>query len=297
MARMRLPAAAHGGRYCHCGHRNRHRADRSPHRLCVRACTSSCRRSAHVIAAIALYVAGQVMSAYRWRLIGRSVGSDARFARVRPVLLHRHVLHVLRPEHARRRFHARSLSRRGGDRRARARVQLRAVRPPERARHPGRDRRRGVSLFPALRTLPRVRADVLRRRSPSAARLSSAWCLAPWLVRLLFAAAEHRIRRFVERRSRSVLARPRHAACGLDRVVRVPPACRSRRSGWSSRALGSTVPFSYICVFHPLVSAIDVDPDHALRHRPARGRLSLVPAPRRHRRARAPSPTACCGSW
>src|SRR6185295_9222066 len=137
---------------------------------------------------------------------------------LRPLLLHRDVLHVLRPEHARRRPRPQPLSLRG-PRPARARVQLRAVRPAERYGDPDRDRRRRLRALTRLRLAAaalvpdgRVRRGALRRlvggALPRAGDLSRG--ASPPALR--------------SERSRSVLARPRDADRRLGGVARVPPA-------------------------------------------------------------------------
>lgn len=207
----------------------------------------------YVMAAIALYLAGQVMSAYRWRLIGVSVGLNASFASyVRYYFIGMFFMF----------FGPSTL---GGD----------LIRSLYLAEHTGArarafnsvlfDRLNGLVvlvaigavsflLFPGYE-LPR---PLFYATVAFGGGLFLAWWLAPLLVRLLLA-PQHRIRRFIERdlgpfwRDRTMLVRVSMVSL-LFHFVQIATQFIV------ARALRLDVPFSYICVFHPLVSALTAIP-------------------------------------
>ncbi len=206
-----------------------------------------------VFAAIAIYLVGQVMSAYRWYLIGRSVGLTQTFT---PYLRFYFIAmffmffgpSTLGGDVVRSLYLAE-----GGGRRARAFNSVIF------------DRLNGLViliaigaaaflLFPRYRALAPEFALMFYVTVSFGIALFVGWLLAPRLVRL-FLPAEHRIRRFVEvdlgpfwSDHRMLLAVS--TVSFFFHLVQVAGQLTV------SLALGLSVPVSYICVFHPLVSAI-----------------------------------------
>lgn len=206
------------------------------------------------LAAVVLYLVGQVMSAFRWWLIGRSVGLDQPFTQyVRfyfigmffmffgPSTLGGDVVRSL------------YLAEASGGRRARAFNSVVF------------DRLNGLVilvaigaasflLFPRYRMLAPEFALMFWVTVAFGSALLLGWMLAPWLARRLLP-ADHRIRRFIE-----VDLGP----FWTDRGMLVAASTVSFffhlvqiAAQWIvSRALGIEVPVSYIAVFHPLVSAV-----------------------------------------
>ena len=207
----------------------------------------------YVLVAIVLYVIGQALSAYRWRLIGVSVDLNAPFVEyVRYYFIGMFFMF----------FGPSTL---GGDF-ARGLYLATATRRRARAFNSVIfDRLNGLVtlvsvgaaaflLFPEY-DLPRPLFYVT---VGFGAALFVGWCLAPVLVRMVFA-RDHRLRRFVEDdlgpfwSDRRMLA----AASAVSLVFHLLQIFIQ----WIvSRSLGLNVPFSYICVFHPLVSALSAIP-------------------------------------
>jgi glycosyltransferase 2 family protein len=206
------------------------------------------------VAAVALYFVGQVMSAYRWWLIGHAVGLPQPFPQyVRfyfigmffmffgPSTLGGDVVRSL------------YLAEASGGRRALAFNSVLF------------DRLNGLVIlvaigaasflvFPRYRTLAPEFALMFWVTVAFGSGLLLGWMLAPWLVRV-FLPAEHRIRRFVEGdlgpfwTDRGMLA----AASTVSFFFHLVQIAAQ----WIvSRAIGIEVPVSYIAVFHPLVSAV-----------------------------------------
>lgn len=210
-------------------------------------------RPSYVLAAIALYLAGQVMSAYRWWLIGTSVGLSEAFGRyVRFYLISMFFLF----------FGPSTL---GGD----------VVRGLYLAEGGGRgvrafnsvlfDRLNGLvvliaigaasfALFPGY-GLP---APLLYATVAFGSALFAGWWLAPWLARTFFAPG-HAVRRFVTE-DLGAFWRDRAMLLGASAVSLVFHFVQIFTQLLVSRALGLKVPLSYICIFHPLVAALSAIP-------------------------------------
>jgi hypothetical protein len=210
-------------------------------------------RVSYVVVAIVLYVAGQVLSAYRWRLIGVSVGLIAAFAEyVRYYFIGMFFMF----------FGPSTL---GGDF-ARGLYLATATRQRARAFNSVMfDRLNGLVtlvaigataflLFPQY-DLPRPLFFVT---VAFGAALFLGWCLAPMLVRMLFA-PEHRLRRFVEN-DLGPFWRDRRMLVAASAVSLAFHFLQIFIQWIVSRALGLNVPFTYVCVFHPLVSALSAIP-------------------------------------
>lgn len=208
---------------------------------------------AWALLAVALYCVGQVMSAFRWWLIGRSVGLDEPFGSyVRFYFIGMFFMFfgpsTLGGDVVRSLYLAE-----GGGRRARAFNSVLF------------DRLNGLVIlvaigaaaflaFPSYRTLAPEFPLMFYFTVAFGSALLGGWMLAPWLVRT-FLPAEHKIRRFVEGdlgpfwTDRGMLVAT-SVVSFFFHMVQIA-------AQWVvSRALGLEVPFSYICVFHPLVSAL-----------------------------------------
>lgn len=212
--------------------------------------------SAHlgwVLFAVALYFVGQVMSAFRWCLIGRSVGLTETF----PLYVRFYFIGMF--------FMFFGPSTLGGD----------VVRSLYLAEGGGRrarafnsvlfDRLNGLVILVAIGAAAFLIFPRYRGLAPEfelmfyvtvafGTALLVGWMLAPRLVRL-FLPADHKIRRFIEGdlgpfwTDRGMLLAT-SVVSFFFHMVQIA-------AQWVvSRALGLEVPFSYICVFHPLVSAI-----------------------------------------
>jgi len=202
-----------------------------------------------VMAAIALYVVGQVMSAYRWRLIGTSVGLDASFAEyVRFYFIGMFFMF----------FGPSTL---GGD-------LVRSLYLGDAAGGRARafnsvvfDRLNGLVVLVAIGAVAFMLFPQYDLPRPLfyvtvgfGGALFVGWWVAPVAVRTILPVG-HRIRRFVEddlgpfwRDRRMLLA----TTCVSVAFHFVQIATQ-----WIvARALGLDVPFKYICIFHPLVSAL-----------------------------------------
>ena len=205
-----------------------------------------------VIAAIALYVAGQMMSAYRWRLIGRSVGLRDSFR------------HYVRFYFIGMFFMFFGPSTLGGD----------LVRGLYLAEGTGRrarafnsvlfDRANGLVTLIAIGAvaflafpygLPR---PLLYATVGAGAVLVLGWWLAPRLAALVLAPA-HPLRRFVEH-DLGPFWRDPGMLVAVSAVSVVFHLVQIGTQLVVARALGLDVPFTYICVFHPLVSALSAIP-------------------------------------
>ncbi len=210
-------------------------------------------RLGFAVFAIALYLVGQVMSAFRWWLIGRSVGLGGTFgAYVRFYFIGMFFMFfgpsTLGGDFVRGLYLAE-----GGGRRARAFNSVLF------------DRLNGLVILVAIGAASFVLFPRDRGLAPEfglmfwvtvafGGGLFLGWLLAPRLVRW-FLPPEHRIRRFVEGdlgpfwTDRSMLLATSTVSFFFH-LVQIA-------AQWIvSRALGIDVPFSYICVFHPLVSAV-----------------------------------------
>jgi glycosyltransferase 2 family protein len=208
---------------------------------------------AWAVFAVVIYAVGQVMSAFRWWLIGRSVGLvDSFAAYVRYYFIGMFFMFfgpsTLGGDFVRGLYLAE-----GGGRRARAFNSVLF------------DRLNGLVilvaigaaaflLFPSYRSLAPEFALMFYVTVAFGSGLLFGWMAAPWLVRT-FLPADNKIRRFIEGDL---------GAFWNDRGMLLSTSLVSfffhmvQISGqWAvSRALGLEVPFSYICVFHPLVSAL-----------------------------------------
>jgi hypothetical protein len=210
-------------------------------------------RVGYVVLALLLYVVGQVLSAYRWRLIGLSVGLVDSFAGyVRYYFIGMFFMF----------FGPSTL---GGD----------LVRSLYLAEHTGsRARAFNSVLFDRLNGLVVLVAigagafllfpgyDLPRPLFYATVAFGSgiflAWWLAPTLVRLVFP-ADHRVRRFVEK-DLGPFWRNRAMLISASAVSFVFHFLQIATQFIVARALNLDVPFSYICVFHPLVSALSSIP-------------------------------------
>jgi uncharacterized membrane protein YbhN (UPF0104 family) len=203
---------------------------------------------AYVAVAILLYLGGQVMSAVRWSMIGAAVGLDASVGRyVRVYLISMFFLF----------FGPSTL---GGD-------VIRGLYLGEGGRWALAfnsvvfDRLNGLVVLIAIGAASFVLfpgydlpAPLLWATAAFGGALFAGWWLAPWLARMLLP-SEHGLRRFVLDdlgpfwRDRAMLVR----ASALSLVVHFMQLLTQYLV---TRALGLAVPFSYICIFHPLVSAL-----------------------------------------
>lgn len=213
-------------------------------------------RDAHLgwaAGAVAIYVVGQVMSAFRWWLIGHSVGLSGRFLDYVRFYFIGMFFMSFGPSTLGGDFIRGCYLAEGGGRRGRAFNSVLF------------DRLNGLVvliaigaaaflLFPEYRTLAPEFALMFWVTLAFASALIVGWALAPWLVRLLLP-VDHKIRRFVE-----VDLGPFWSDRGMlisTSVVSFFFHVVQILGQWMvSRALGITIPFSYIAVFHPLVSAI-----------------------------------------
>ena len=206
-----------------------------------------------VLLAFLLYVAGQILSAFRWRLIGAAVGLTDAFT------------HYVRFYFIGMFFMFFGPSTLGGD----------LVRSLYLAQGGGRggravnsvifDRLNGVAILVAIGAVsfvvfPRhgLPVTLLWATVAFGAAIFLGWALAPMLVRLVLPAG-HRIRRLVEDdlgpfwHDRAMLA-------AVSAVSLVFHLLQIATQWIVSRALDLEVPFTYICIFHPLVSALSAIP-------------------------------------
>lgn len=218
--------------------------------------TARILREAHLgwaVFAVVIYVIGQLMSAFRWWLIGRSVGLDGRYRDYARFYFIGMFFMSFGPSTLGGDFIRGCYLAEGGGRRGRAFNSVVF------------DRLNGLVIlvaigagafliFPEYRTLAPEFALMFWVTVAFGSALLVGWLLAPWLVRLVLP-ADHKIRRFVE-----VDLGPFWS----DRAMLLQTSIVSfffhlvQIAGqWAvSRALGITVPVSYIAVFHPLVSAV-----------------------------------------
>ncbi len=214
-------------------------------------------RTGYVLGAIVLYVAGQMLSAYRWRLIGVSVGLADSYA------------HYVRYYFIGMFFMFFGPSTLGGD-------LVRSLYLAESAGSRSKafnsvlfDRLNGLVVlvtigagaflvFPEYRRLAPEFYVVFYVTVAFGTSLFLGWWLAPWLVRLLFA-REHRIRQLVENDLGPFWSNRRMliATAGVSFVFHF---IQIAAQYLISRALGLAVPFAYICIFHPLVSSVAAIP-------------------------------------
>lgn len=203
--------------------------------------------------AVALYFVGQVMSAFRWWLIGRSVGlRESLAAYVRFYFIGMFFMFfgpsTLGGDFVRGLYLAE-----GGGRRARAFNSVVF------------DRLNGLVILVAIGAASFVLFPRYRELSPKftlmfwvtlafGSALLVGWMLAPRLVRWFFA-PDHRIRRFVEG-DLGPFWSDRFMLVAASTVSFFFHLVQIAAQWVVSRALGIEVPFSYICVFHPLVSAL-----------------------------------------
>ena len=231
----------------------------------------------YTLAAIVLYLVGQVMSAYRWRLIGTSVGLDESFAAyVRYYFIGMFFMFfgpsTLGGDLVRSLYLADSA---GGRARAFNSVIF--------------DRLNGLVVLVAIGAVAFVlfpEYDLPRPLFYATVAFGSAifvaWWVAPTAVRALLA-PDHRIRRFVEH-DLGPFWRDRRMLVAVTLVSLAFHSCRSRRQYRRARAQPRR-PLQIHLHLPPAGERAGGDSDHALRHRAARERIS--PVPRAHRRAAA----------
>lgn len=202
---------------------------------------------------VLIYLVGQVMSAFRWWLIGRSVGLGNHWGEyVRYYFIGMFFMSfgpsTLGGDFVRGLYLAE-----GGGRRARAFNSVLF------------DRLNGLVilvaigaaaflLFPEYRSLAPEFALMFWITVAFGSALLFGWMLAPWLVRLVLP-EEHKIRRFVEV-DLGPFWSDRGMLLSASLVSFFFHLVQVSAQWLVSRAIGIDVPFSYICVFHPLVSAI-----------------------------------------
>jgi uncharacterized membrane protein YbhN (UPF0104 family) len=205
------------------------------------------------VAAVAIYVVGQVMSAFRWWLIGHSVGLGGRFVDYVRFYFIGMFFMSFGPSTLGGDFIRGLYLAEGGGRRGRAFNSVVF------------DRLNGLVIlvtigaaaflvFPRYRTLAPEFTLMFWITTAFGGALLTGWALAPWLVRLLLP-VDHKIRRFVE-----VDLGPFWSDRGMlisTSIVSFFFHLVQILGQWAvSRAIGIEVPMSYIAVFHPLVSAI-----------------------------------------
>lgn len=206
-----------------------------------------------VASGIALYLFGQAMSAFRWWLIGTSVGLVDGYRRYLRFYLIGMFFMFFGP------------STLGGD----------LVRSLYLAEGSGRrarafnsvlfDRINGLVVLIAIGAVAfllfpdyGLPLPLLYVTVAAGACLVLGWWLAPTMVALVFSEG-HRLRRFIEDdlgpfwRDRQMLVRVSGVSV-LFHLVQIGTQFLVARS------LGLEIPFSYICVFHPLVSALSAIP-------------------------------------
>ncbi len=206
-----------------------------------------------VVLAVAMYLGGQVMSAFRWWLIGRSVGLDESFGSYVRYYFIGMFFMFFGPSTLGGDFVRGLYLAEGGGRRARAFNSVVF------------DRLNGLVILVAIGAAAFVLFPEYRRLAPEFAlmfwvtvafgsALLIGWILAPFLVRT-FLPADHRVRRFVET-DLGPFWTDRKMLVGASAVSFFFHLVQIAAQWVVSKALGITVPVTYICVFHPLVSAI-----------------------------------------
>ncbi len=214
-------------------------------------------RPAYLLAAVVLYTVGQVMSAYRWRLIGVSVGLVDDFARyVRFYFIGMFFMFfgpsTLGGDVVRSLYLAE-----GGGRRARAFNSVLF------------DRLNGLVVLVAIGAAAFVVFPQYRRLAPEfyaifyvtvgfGITLVLGWWLAPWLVRVVLRPG-HRVRRFVED-DLGPFWHDRRMLIAASAVSLLFHFVQIGAQLLVSRALALDVPLAYVCIFHPLVSAVSAIP-------------------------------------
>jgi uncharacterized membrane protein YbhN (UPF0104 family) len=206
-----------------------------------------------VLGAVALYLMGQVMSAYRWRLIGGAVGLGGGLARYVRFYFIGMFFMFFGPSTLGGDFVRGLYLAEGGGRRARAFNSVLF------------DRINGLVVLIAIGAVAFVLfpgyglpAPLLYLTVSAGGVLVLGWVLAPAMTALVLPPT-HRLRRFVENdlgpfwRDRGMLA----AASGVSVVFHL---VQIGTQFLVARALGIDLPLSYICVFHPLVSALSAIP-------------------------------------
>jgi uncharacterized membrane protein YbhN (UPF0104 family) len=203
--------------------------------------------------AVVVYVVGQVLSAFRWWLIGRSVRLGGRFVDYVRFYFIGMFFMSFGPSTLGGDFVRGLYLAEGGGRRGRAFNSVLF------------DRLNGLVILVAIGAAAFLLFPPYRRLAPEfalmfwvtvafGAALLVAWMLAPWLVRLVLP-AEHRIRRFVEG-DLGPFWTDRRMLLSTSAVSVVFHLLQIAGQWTVGRAIGIAVPFSYIAVFHPLVSAI-----------------------------------------
>jgi glycosyltransferase 2 family protein len=205
-----------------------------------------------LLAAIVLYAAGQVLSAYRWWLIGHAVGLTDSFVRYVRFYFVGMFFMVFGP------------STLGGD----------VVRSLYLAEDTGRralafnsvlfDRLNGLVVLVAIGAVSFLLFPQYELPLPLfyatvgfGSALFLAWCLAPLLVRVL--PRTHRVRRFIEDELGAFWS-DRRMLVATTAVSIVFHLLQIGIQWLVARSLGLAVPFTYVCVFHPLVSALSALP-------------------------------------
>lgn len=206
-----------------------------------------------VVLAVAMYVVGQMMSAFRWWLIGQSVGLGGR------------ITDYIRYYFIGMFFMSFGPSTLGGD-------FVRGLYLAEGGRRRGRafnsvvfDRLNGLVILVAIGAgafviFPRYSALAPEFRVmfwitvAFGSALLFGWMLAPWLVRRLLP-PDHRIRHFVEV-DLGPFWTDRKMLLATSTVSFFFHFVQIAAQWVVSRAIGVHVPVSYIAVFHPLVSAV-----------------------------------------
>lgn len=221
----------------------------------VRA-TATILGAAHVgwvLLAVAMYVVGQMMSAFRWWLIGRSVGLGGGIADyVRYYFIGMFFMSfgpsTLGGDFVRGLYLAE-----GGGRRGRAFNSVVF------------DRLNGLVILVAIGAAAFLIFPRYRALAPEftlmfwitvafGSALLVGWMLAPWLART-FLPPSHRIRHFVEV-DLGPFWTDRRMLLSASAVSLVFHFVQIAAQWVVSRAIGIEVPISYIAVYHPLVSAV-----------------------------------------
>jgi uncharacterized membrane protein YbhN (UPF0104 family) len=212
--------------------------------------------SAHLgwaAAAVALYLVGQVMSAFRWWLIGRAVGLGGSFGSYVRYYFIGMFFMFFGPSTLGGDFVRGLYLAEGGGRRARA---FNSV---------AFDRLNGLVIlvaigaaafliFPRYRGLAPEFALMFYVTVAFGSALLIGWMLAPWLART-FLPEGHRVRRFIET-DLGPFWTDRGMLLSTSIVSFFFHLVQIAAQWIVSRAIGIDVPVSYIAVFHPLVSAI-----------------------------------------
>lgn len=213
----------------------------------------SAARVGWVVLAVAMYVVGQIMSAFRWWLIGRSVGLGGRITDyVRYYFIGMFFMSfgpsTLGGDFVRGLYLAE-----GGGRRGRAFNSVLF------------DRLNGLVILVAIGAAAFLIFPRYRGLAPEftlmfwitvafGTALLVGWLLAPWLTRA-FLPPDHRIRHFVEV-DLGPFWTDRRMLLAASTVSFFFHLVQIAAQWVVSRAIGADVPLSYIAVYHPLVSAV-----------------------------------------